>query len=140
MTQASNLRRVRREDNPIVERRTDGLDVCLDYWATWMGKSDKDLGAQRQKLGGGAREDGDYESDQNAGDSARMRREDEIAIATDAMINSLTIAHRWAISRKCGVCTTWRYPQLDYLSVAIEACVDLEKKLRGNVATRMLFL
>lgn len=140
MNQAKNLRRVRRDDHPPVERRTDGLDVCLDCWSTWMGKSDKDLGAQRQKLGGGATDDGDYESDYAAGDTARMRREDEIAIATDAMISSLPIQYRWAISRKCGISTAWRYPNLDYMTVALEACCELEKKLRGNVATRMVFL
>ena len=134
MTQASNLRRVRREDSPIVERRTDGLDVCLDCWTTWMGRNDTDLGAKGQKTLQG---DGDgYGSP----DTAQMRRDNEIAQATDAMIYSLTTAHRWAIQRKVGLATAWRFPQLDYMTVAIEACCELEKKLRGNVATRMLFL
>lgn len=134
MTQASNLRRVRREDNPIVERRTDGLDVCLDCWTTWMGRNDTDLGAQGQKT---LRGEGDgYGSP----DTAQMRRDNEIALATDAMIYSLSTAHRWAIHRKSGLATAWRFPQLDYMTVAIEACEALDKKLRANVATRMLFI
>lgn len=134
MTQASNLRRVRREDRPIVERRTDGLDICLDCWTIWMGRNDTDLGAHGQKTLKG---DGDgYGSP----DTAQMRRDNEIAQATDAMIYSLTVQQRWAISRKCGIATAWRFPQLDYMTVAIEACEALDKKLRSNTATRMLFL
>lgn len=134
MSQARYLRRVRRDEAPFVERRTDGLDLCLDCWTTWMGKSDKDLGAHAQKL---LRGDSDgYDGN----DNSQQRRDDEIAQATDAMIYSLTIVHRWAIYRKCGIATAWRYQHVDYLTVAIDACCELEKKLRGNIATRMLFL
>lgn len=134
MTQASNLRRVRRDENVMVERRTDGLDVCLDCWTTWMGRNDTDLGAKGQKSLKG---DGDGYGNT---DTSQMRRDNEIAQATDAMIYSLSTAHRWAIHRKAGLATAWRFPQLDYMTVAIDACCELEKKLRGNVATRMLFL
>lgn len=140
MTQASNLRRVRREDSPIVERRTDGLEACLELWITWMGKTDKDLGAQRLKLPTRSTEDADYEADFTAGDGAQQRRDDEIAMATNAMIESLPRFQRWAIHRKCSITTVWNFPQLDYIGTAVDACVELEKKLRGNVATRMVFL
>lgn len=134
MTQASNLRRVRKTDIAFIERRTDGLDICLDCWTTWMGRNDTDLGAQSQKT---LRGDGDGYGNT---DTSQMRRDNEIAQATDAMIHSLTAAHRWAIHRKSGLATAWRFPNLDYMTVAIEACCELEKKLKGNVATRMVFL
>jgi hypothetical protein len=134
MTQASNLRRVKRDPSPFVERRTDGLDICLDCWKEWMGRNDTDLGAQSQKT---LRGDGDGYGNT---DTSQMRRDNEIAQATDAMIHSLSSVHRWAIHRKAGLATAWRFPNLDYLTVAIEACEVLEKKLRGNNATRMVFV
>ena len=133
MTQASNLRRVRKEDAPFTERRKDGMDICLDCWTTWMGRYDTDLGAHSQKLLRG-------ESDGYDGnDTSQMRRDNEIAMATDAMISGLPVAQRWAIARKCGIATAWRFPNLDYMTIAIEACQALEAKLKANTATRMLW-
>lgn len=126
--------RVRRGDAPAAAGQRDGLEVCLACWSAWMGQSDKDLGAHSQKL---LRGDSDgYDGN----DTSQARRDNEIAQATDAMIYSLTVAHRWAIHRKCGIATAWRFPQLDFLSEALDACCELEKKLRGNVATRMEFV
>lgn len=129
-----NARRVRHQAAPIATPKRDGLDVCLDCWRTWMGRNDTDLGAQTQKT---LRGDGDgYGSP----DTSQMRRDNEIAEATEAMISSLRTSHRWAIYRKCGIATAWRFPQLDFMSEALDACEDLEKKLRANVATRMEFV
>jgi hypothetical protein len=111
----------------------DALDTCLDCWSTWMGRNDTDLGAQAQRTMKG---DGD-----GLGNSETMaaRRDNEIAEATDAMISGLASSHRWAIYRKCGLSTGWRFPQLNFVVHAEEACSELEKKLRTNIATRMLF-
>lgn len=126
--------RVRRGAAPSNAGQRDGLEVCLACWKEWMGKRDLDLSAQRMKTLQG---DGDgFGSD----DTSQARRDNEIAEATDAMIYSLNVAHRWAIHRKCGIATAWRFPQLDYVGEALAACDELEKKLRGNVATRMEFV
>lgn len=111
----------------------DGLDICLDRWQAWMHRSDTDLGTQTMKT---LRGEGDgYGNDE----TADARRNNEIAEATDAMIHSLSLSHRWAIRRKCGITTQWKFPQLDFMVEAIDACAELEKKLRNNVATRLLF-
>jgi len=128
------LRRVRKIDAKTdAWVRPDALDTCLYCWRVWMGRRDTDLGAKSQRTLQG---DGD-----GFGNSETMaaRRDNEIAEATDAMIGDLTSAHRWAIFRKCSIATAWRFPQLDYMTTAQEAVESLEKKLRGNVATRMLF-
>jgi len=136
MTQASNLRRVRKDDSPFIERRTDGLDICLDCWVRSMatGRDDKDLGVQRLEMLCG---DGDgYGND----DTGQQRRDNEIAVATNAMIDSLSRVHWWAIRRKMGLATVWNYPNQDYMHVAIEACIELTAKLRRNPTTAVWFL
>lgn len=125
---------MRRAEAPIISGQRDGLEVCLACWKEWMGKRDLDLSVQRQKTLQG---DGDgYGSP----DTSQARRDNEIAEATDAMFSSLKASHQWAIRRKCGIATVWRFPQLDYVAEALEACSELEKKLRNNVATRMEFV
>lgn len=140
MNQAKNLRRVRREDYPIVERRTDALDRGLELWTLSMLHDDKDLSTQMMKLPHGSREDGDYESDVSSGDSAQQRENNEIAAAMHSLIYSLPREQKWAIFRKQGISTVWAFPDIDYMSTAIKACVALEKKMRGNIATSRLWV
>ncbi len=132
---SSNARRVRRSEVSSPAFITlDGLDLCLQCWSEWMRRSDTDLGIKAQST---LRADSDgYGND----DTSQMRRDNEISEATDAMIRSLKASHQWAIRRKCGVATAWRFPQLDFMTEALDACADLENKLRNNVATRMVFL
>lgn len=111
----------------------DGLDICLDRWQAWMHRNDTDMSVQTMKTLQG---DGDgYGSDE----TGAMRRNNEIGEATDAMIRSLKMSHRWAIRKKCGMATEWQFPQLDFMTESIDACCELEKKLRVNIATRLLF-
>lgn len=113
--------------------KPDGLDLCLECWKTWMGRSDTDLGAQTQKT---LRGEGDGYGSPDTGAS---RRDNEIAEATDAMIGSLKAAHRWAIYRRTGISTMWRFPLLDYMETAKQADLHLIAMLKNNVATRLLF-
>jgi len=55
------------------------------------------------------------------------------------MINSLTRIHVWAIHRSCSISSVWRFPSADLVEVAAEAKAELEKKLRRNGATSILF-
>jgi len=111
----------------------DPMDLCLDCWKEWMQHADKDLGYQSQKLLIG---EGDGYGNE---DTAQQRRDNEIAAATHAMIHSLKKHHRWAIYKKCGVSTLWNYPHIDFMTTAIDAMIELEKKLKTNIATRILF-
>lgn len=128
------LRRVRKDDAKAPTwLKPDPLDYCLDCWKTWMHRTDTDLGAQTHRS---LRGDGDGYGNS---ETMAMRRDNEIAEATDAMISSLSAAHRWAVYRKCSVTSVWRFPSLDFIAAAQEACCELEKKLRLNIATRLLF-
>jgi hypothetical protein len=128
------LRRVRKEEVVVNNYiQPDGLDLCLELWKTWMGKVDTDLGHQGQKS---LRGDGDGYGNE---DTAQQRRDNEIAQATDAMINSLRACDRWAIYRMCSISTVWKFPLLNYLETAQGAKDALEAKLRKNVATSTLF-
>ena len=131
-----DIRRVRKSSSSqTTVIQPDGLDLCLTCWKEWMGRDDKDLGIKNMST---LRGDGDG---YDAGDSAQMRRDNEIAEATDAMVRSLKSSHQWAIRRKCGITkqSVWNFPQLDYIVEAQDASVELEKKLRSNVATRLLW-
>lgn len=111
--------------------KPDGLDYCLDCWKTWMSRDDADLGMKTLSLqGAGGNED-----------AAQMRRDNEIAEATNAMILSLQRSQQWAIRKKCGITrgNVWQFPNLDFVSEAELACQELELKLKKNTATRLLF-
>jgi hypothetical protein len=103
------------------------LDICLDYWSTWMGKSDLDLDMQ-------------VGSDRDVRCSnPHQRRETEIAEAVDAMIQSLKPVERWAIYRSRGISTQWNFPNANFGDSVVQAERALEEKLRKNIATRSLF-
>jgi len=61
------------------------------------------------------------------------------AAATDAMIDSLKRIHIWAIYKMCSMATPWNYPHADFMVVGEEARAELQRKLRGNVCTSILF-
>ena len=132
----SALRRVRKDEVAAPTfLKPDALDVCLDRWKQWMSLSDTDLGMKSVSSMYGAT-DG-FGND----DTAQMRRDNEIAEATNAMILSLQRSHQWAIRRKCGVTRghVWQFPNLDFVTEAELACQALEEKLKKNTATRLLF-
>lgn len=108
------------------DRQRDGVEYCLDVWAEWMRRDDRDLGMQSVK--------GDGE-----GDAAQARRDNEIAEATDAMMQSLGRLHQWSIKKKFGLARVWKYPHADLAQTFAAAVVELEPLLRKNLATRMLF-
>jgi hypothetical protein len=70
---------------------------------------------------------------------AQQEVDNRVAMATDAMINSLARPHIWALYRACGISTVWRFPNADILTVAAEAKDELTKKLKNNVCTARLF-
>jgi len=130
------MRRVRKEE---VQRDTreklDALSYCLDCWKTWMhGDADRDLGAKTMS---GLVGDSDgygvsvYEAQQVA--------DTKIAIATDAMIDSLKPIHAWAVYKMCSIATPWNFPNADFVTVGEQARIELERKLKNNVCTSILF-
>lgn len=128
-------RRVRKEDVRTDKWiKPDGLDYCLDCWKTWMhGDPDRDLKAKTMALMSDS--DG-YGSDLYRAQEIQDRK---FADATGAMIDSLKRMHYWAIYKMCGIATVWNYPNADWLTVAQEARIELQQKLKSNVCTSILF-
>jgi hypothetical protein len=122
----ATAKRVPRKIEAMNDRQRDGTEYCLDVWAAWMRKDDRDLGVQSMR-------------GESEGDAALARRDNEIAEATDAMMQSLVLRHRWAIWKKFGITTAWRFPNADLAETYVEAVAALEPLLRKNVATRMQF-
>jgi hypothetical protein len=132
---APTLRRVRREEVPVTAfTKPDGLNLCLACWKDWMtGDQDNDLGMKTMRGLAGEGEGGPdiYEAQQAA--------DQRIGAATDAMINSLSRIHVWAIYRSCSIASVWRFPNADFLGLAAEAKEQLTEKLKRNVCTATLF-
>jgi len=113
--------------------KPDALDTCLDYWSTWMGQDDSDLGIKNQA---GLQGEGDgYGND----DTGEQRQANLIAVATDAMINSLKAHERWAIFRRCGISQVWNFPSLNFFEALPKAEESLIAKLKINIVTSNLF-
>lgn len=131
----SNLRRVRKADAVAqLFVKPDGLETCLACWKTWMASDpDRDLGVKTMRglVGEGEAQPDIYEAQQEA--------DDRIGAATDAMISGLDRIHAWAIYRSCSISSVWRFPNADLASVAAEARAELEKKLKANICTAVLF-
>ena len=113
----------------------DILDYCLCCWSEWMrGDADRDL---RAKPMGGLMGNADgYGADE---DEKQQARDTRMAVATDAMIDSMTMLHRWAIYTSTGVGTAWKFPRADLLETYSAARIALELLLRKNVCTGILF-
>lgn len=113
----------------------DPVDLCLDMWKRWMaGDPDRDLGAKTMR-GLSGEGDGHGQDLHEAQQASDMR----MAQATDAMINSLTRIHVWAIYRACSLTTAWRFPNACLQDVVLEARTELGEKLRKNICTAVLF-
>jgi hypothetical protein len=113
----------------------DPVDLCLEIWKRWMaGDSDRDLGAKTMRGLSG-------EGDGHGVDlhEAQQANDVRIAQATNAMIDSLTRMHVWAIYRACSMATVWNFPNASLMEVAEEARANLRIKLRSNIATGLLF-
>lgn len=135
---APTLRRVRRDDvRAVAFTKPDGLELCLSCWKEWMANDpDRDLGMKTMR---GLVSDADEDSKGPDLYEAQQAADHRIGAATDAMINSLSRIHVWAIYRSCSIASVWRFPNADLLSIAAEAKELLTEKLRRNVCTATLF-
>lgn len=115
--------------------KPDPVDLCLELWKNWMaGDSDRDLGAKTMRglCGEGDGHGVDLHEAQQANDI-------RIAQATNAMIDSMSRLHVWAIYRACSLATVWNFPNASLLEVAAQARAELVMKLRRNICTAVLF-
>lgn len=117
--------------------KPDGLEYCLDCWKRWMhGDADRDLGAKTMR---GLAGDSDAYGAGLSVHDAQEQEDNRIGAATDAMIESLTQLHKWAIYRSCSMATAWRFPNADLIAISAEARDELSKKLRQNPCTAIRF-
>ena len=110
-----------------------GLEICLECWEQYMGHHDRDAGYSAMKFLTG---ENDSFGDPEALD---MRRDNEIAIATDKSIDCLNREEAWAIKKARGLTKTWPYASKDYLQTLDEGLRNLESMLRKHIATWSLF-
>jgi hypothetical protein len=131
--EAPGLRRVRKaEAAQPAFGRPDPYALLMACWVDFMRVDDSDTGARGMKLEGEGADDRDVHEQQRAADL-------KIGEAVAAMVDSLCMQHRWAISRSQRIATVWRFPNADYEVVLMAARDELEEKLRKNVVTRLFF-
>ena len=131
---APTLRRVRREE--VVKpafNKPDPYTLLIACWADYMRTDDRDLGASGMKLASDAEPEVNVHDAQRAADL-------KMGEAVNAMVDSLPMLHRWAISKSQGIATAWRFPNADFGTTLLDARAALEEKLRKHVATRLYFL
>lgn len=128
---AQGVRRVRRDEaaKPAFSE-PDPYALLMDCWVAYMRVDDRDLGSRCMKLVG----EGDPEYSVH---EAQRLADIKLGEAVNAMVDSLTVQHRWAIYRSQRISAIWRFPNADYATVLLEARDELESKLRKNVATRL---
>lgn len=117
----------------INERQKESpLEMCLAIWLQWQRRDDTCIGWHRRS----AMLEGDAHADsQQLYDSM----DNNAALAVEAMVCSLPAHLVWAIRRRCGLTTVWRFPSLVFADVLVQAEMELEKKLKNNIATRTFF-
>lgn len=132
--QAPAFGRVRRAAPPAPAfNKPDPYSLLMDCWVAFMHTNDRDLGSRGMKLEGeGAAAHLDVHEAQRLADI-------KTGETVNAMVDSLSIQHRWAICKSRGISRGWRFPNANYEEVLSEARDELEKKLRNNVATRLYF-
>lgn len=116
-------------------RSHDPVDLCLELWKEWMRQGDRDLSTQTMR---GLAGDGDGYGSEDVYEAQR-RNDMRIGEATNAQIESMSRIHYWAIYRACSIATAWKFPHADFMQVMVEARAELEKKLRKNICTAVLF-
>jgi hypothetical protein len=132
-----NAKRVKKDEKrqESFARREDGLEFCLDCWKRLMhGDSDRDLGVKTMRGLMGLKDAYGISSDE-----AQQTNDVKVGEATNAMINSLSTLHRWAISRSCSISTVWKFDKVDLLLTIEDAQDELEKKLQKNICTAIYF-
>jgi len=130
------IRRVRKDEYKRADvQQMDPLDECLECWKESLaGDPDRDLKAK--PMGGLMGNTDGHGTDLY---EKQQERNAAIAAATDAMIDSLSGIHRWAIYAMCGIATPWSYPRADLLSVGPAARDSLAEKLKRNPCTAVMF-
>jgi len=112
--------------------QADPYAMLMACWSDYMRTDDRNLSAQGMKLTSDAEADRDVHEEQRLADL-------RIGEAVNAMVDSLTVQHRWAIYRSQRISAVWRFPNANYEEVLLDARDELEKKLKKNVATRLYF-
>ena len=112
--------------------QVDAYAMLMACWVDYMRVPDLHLSPQGMKL------ISDAPPDATVGE-AQYIADLKLGEAVNAMVDSLTVIHRWAVYKSQGISNVWRFPNANYEAVLLEARDDLENKLRKHVATRLYF-
>lgn len=123
-----------KRDIPINEIQFSPFEKLMDIWGRFHRRTDN-------KGSGGYRGRDSLLRSESLRDLEQLcdADEEEAAEAIETSVNSLAAQHSWAIKKKYGIASAWRFPQLDYASTVEQAEKELDKKLRKNIATSNYF-
>jgi len=114
--------RVRRTAPPALAfNRPDPSSLLMDCWASFTHTNDHDLGSRGMKLKG---EGGAERVDPN---EAQRLADIKAGETVNAMVDSLTIQHRWAIYKSRGISRGWRFNNANHEEVLSAARDELKQ-------------
>lgn len=127
------MMRVARKIEVSERQKESPLELCLAIWLQWQRRDDTCIGWHRRS----AMLEGDAHADSQ---QLYDNLDNNAALAVDTMISDLRpVQLIWAIRRRCGLASVWRFPSLVFADVLVDAELELEKKLKNNIATRTFF-
>ncbi len=108
------------------------MDLCLDLWMQWQCRDDTSLGWRGRSA---------MMASECCASSEQLYddMDNAVAQAVEAMMSGLPRHLDWAIRKRCGIATVWRFPEMTFGDALVEAEAALEKKLKNNIATRNFF-
>lgn len=123
---------IMKRDIPVFDIQFTPLDKCLKLWLRWQSRNDSGLDWRGRSVV--------LESEAAASSEQLYDRMDSrTAEAMDAMIGDLKPQHNWAIKKRCGLATIWRFPQLVFADELEAAEAELVAKMKKNLATYNYF-
>jgi hypothetical protein len=133
LSASTTLRRAPREKSANHSfGQPDTYGTLMACWVAYMRTDDRNLSTQGMRLAGDSATERDVHEEQHLADI-------KMGEAVNAMVDSLTVQHRWAIYRSQRISTAWRFANANYEDVLLAARDELEHKLKKNVATRLYF-
>lgn len=111
----------------VVNQVKDPLTEVLDIYVQWTRRDD--MGNQHRNR----------EQDDEYFNASYVQADINTAEAVQTMIWELKEIHRWAINKRCGITTLWRFPHAVFADVLVVAEEALTAKMKEHGATRDYF-
>lgn len=106
---------------------SDPLSEVLDIYVQWTKRDD--MGNKHR----------DREQDDGHFNESYAKADINTAEAVHTIMWEMKEIHRWAINKRCGISSMWRFPNAVFADVLVDAEVEIIARLKRNSASRDYF-